>query len=252
MSRPPLRIGVSIYMFKPGTGGLQSHAEQLCRHLAGRGHKVVLITRAFSRVPHFRDYLFFNEAEGESQVNDVCVRPLRFSRVCRSNGSYPNAFIVRRLRSLGVKLYEIQGRAGTLQAFDGFDVIHHVGQATALIGFAASIAVEQHIPFVAQPTCHPRHVGDSAAHLQLYARADRLLVHTKYEGEYLRQAGIRCPIDVVGNGIEDRSNGREERFRKKFRISGPFVLYIGRKMRTKGIQLDSRTPSRRCGFGGPT
>ena len=142
------------------------------------------------------------------------------------------------LRSLGVKLYEIQGRAGTLQAFDGFDVIHHVGQATALIGFAASIAArEQHIPFVAQPTCHPRHVGDSALDLQLYARADRLLVHTKYEGEYLRQAGIRCPIDVVGNGIEDRSNGREERFRKKFRISGPIVLYIGRKDADKGYPL---------------
>jgi glycosyltransferase involved in cell wall biosynthesis len=234
-----LRIGLSIYMFKPGTGGLQSHAEQLCRHLQARGHEVTVVTRAVARVPEFMDYLYFNEPGELPPVNGVRVRPLRFSRAWRPVQWFLSKCVHRPvLQSLGIRLYEMQGRTAALQAFDGFDIIHHVGQATALIGFAASIAAKNyHIPFVVQPTCHPHHVGDSPLDLRLYAKADRLLVHTQYEGEHLRRAGIEVPYTVVGNGIEDRADGQGERFRSRFGISGPIVLYIGRKDADKGYPL---------------
>ena len=38
-----LKIGLSIWMFKPGTGGLQSHAEHLARYLIARGHDVTAL-----------------------------------------------------------------------------------------------------------------------------------------------------------------------------------------------------------------
>jgi glycosyltransferase involved in cell wall biosynthesis len=124
------------------------------------------------------------------------------------------------------------------EAFMGFDVIHHVGEAAPLNGFAAAKAAEHwRIPFVVQPTCHPYHVGDSPLDLRLLSKAGRLLAHTKYEAEYLRQKGFLCPIDVVGNGIEDRADGIPSRFRDRFGIAGPFILYIGRKDQQKGYFL---------------
>lgn len=192
-----------------------------------------------SREPAFRDYLFFNEPPTLPLVNGVRVRPLRLSPAWRPVQWFLSKCIHRpALRGLGIRLYEIQGKRAFRQAFDGFDIIHHVGRASALIGFAANFAARrQRIPFVVQPTCHPHHVGDSPLDLMLYARADRLLVHTRYEGEYLESLGLRAPYDVVGNGIEDRSDGNAERFRSRFGISGPIVLFIGRKDSDKGCPI---------------
>jgi glycosyltransferase involved in cell wall biosynthesis len=226
-------------MFKPGTGGLQAHAEHLCRHLQHRGHEVVLVTRAYTRVPHFRDYLFFNEPACDTAVNGVCVRPLRFSTAWRPAQWFLSKCVPRPpLQPLGVWIYRLQARRQARAAFAGFDLIHHVGQATALIGFAAADAARYHrIPFLVQPTCHPHQIGDSPLDLRLYAQADRLLVHTRYEGDYLRRNGLTMPIDVVGNGIEDRSDGQSERFRAQFGVKGPIILYIGRKDPDKGYPL---------------
>jgi glycogen synthase len=125
-----------------------------------------------------------------------------------------------------------------LKAFAGVDIVHHVGQATALIGFAAADAAKRlGVPFVVQPTCHPMQLGDTALDLRLYRLADELLTHTKFEANYFNELGIRCPIHVVGNGIEDRNDGNPERFRNQFGIHGEVVLYIGRKDHDKGFPL---------------
>jgi glycosyltransferase involved in cell wall biosynthesis len=137
-----------------------------------------------------------------------------------------------------VKLYQLVSRKSARRAFAGMDLIHHVGEASPLNGFAAAAAAKYwQIPFVVQPTCHPHHVGDSPLNLRLLAKADRILAHTEYEANYLRQKSFRCPIDVVGNGIEDRVDGNAERFRTRFGVAGPFILFIGRKDRQKGYLL---------------
>ena len=234
-----LRIGVSLWSFTPGTGGLQAHAEQLCRQLSHRGHDVVIITRAFSRVLTFRDYLFFNESESEQIVNDVRVRALRFSAAW-----WPVLWFISKcaarpaLAPLGAWLYGFQASLPARRVFAGLDIIHHVGHAKELIGFAAARAARHWgVPFVVQPTCHPHVCGDSPLDLRLCSGADRLMVHTRYEAEHLRSKVMRCPIDVVGNGVEDRADGRAERFSKKHNIHGQMILYIGRKDAQKGYPL---------------
>jgi glycosyltransferase involved in cell wall biosynthesis len=139
---------------------------------------------------------------------------------------------------LAVRLYQFASKGSARRAFAGMDVIHYIGEASPLIGFAAASAAKYwKIPFVVQPTCHPHHVGDSPLDLRLFAKADRLLAHTEYEANYLRQKSFCCPIDVVGNGIEDRADGNAERFRSRFGVTGPLVLFIGRKDRQKGYFL---------------
>ena len=239
MISKPLKIGLSIYMFKCGTGGLQAHAEHLCRHLENRGHEVVIITRTVSRVPVYMDFLFFSEPYVERLVNGIKIRPLRFTSNWRPVQWLLSKCIHRpALQNLGIKLYEIQGRQAAFQTFEGFDIIHHVGQASALIGFAGKLAAQkQHIPFLVQPTCHPYQAGDSPLDFKLFTKADSLLVHTQYEKDYFRQQGLMMPTYVVGNGIEDRSDGNAARFRTQFGISGQIVLFVGRKDKDKGYHL---------------
>jgi glycosyltransferase involved in cell wall biosynthesis len=226
-------------MFKPGTGGLQSHAEQLSRALVQRGHRVTVVTRAYSFVPEFRDYLFANEAAGDVSLDGVRVRPLRLRKEWRPVQWLLSKCVARqRLAPLGVRLYELQAMHSAREAYQDADIIHHVGQATALIGFAAERAARfQCIPFLVQPTCHPFQAGDDPLDHRLFRRADRLLVHSQFEAHHFRSLAYRVPIDVVGNGIEDRADGNAERFRQQTGISGQMILYIGRKDPDKGHPL---------------
>jgi len=239
MSGRKLKIALSIWMFKPGTGGLQAHAESLCRELQKLGHEVVVVTRAYSRVPEFLDYLYVNEEQGDILINGVTVRPLRFSRAWRPVQWLLSKFVHRRgLAGVGLWLYRMQARRSAINAFSGFDLIHHIGQSNALLGFAASDAARLlGMPFFVQPTCHPYQAGDSPLDHRLFRLADCLLVHTEYERDYFKSKQYKMPISVVGNGILDRADGDGGRFRRNYGVKGPFILYIGRKSKDKGFPL---------------
>ena len=238
-AKRPLRIAISIWMFKPGSGGLQAHAEQLSRALAQRGHKVTVVTRAYSFVPQFRDYLFANEAVGDVSLDGIRVRSLQLGSKWRPVQWLLSKCVARqRLTALGVRLYEMQAMHSARKAYHDADIVHHIGQATALVGFAAEKAARfERIPFLVQPTCHPFQAGDDFLDHRLFRRADRLLVYTQFEANYFRSLDYQVPIDVVGSGIEDRADGNAARFRQQMGISGKIILYVGRKEPDKGYPL---------------
>jgi glycosyltransferase involved in cell wall biosynthesis len=223
-------------MFKPGTGGLQSHAEHLARHLIARGHEVTVLTKAFTKVPERLEFLYFAENPDSGEVGGVPVRAVNYSPRLRPL----HWFIAKAkdkvgLKNLALSLFRWQAKIGNENLYRGFDIIHHVGQATALLGFvAADGARKWRTPFVVQPTCHPYQIGDSPLDLKLYRLADRALVHTNYEAAHLRPLLGSMPIDVVGNGIENRTDGVGKRFRGRHAILGPMILYIGRRDADKG------------------
>ncbi|HEY1662545.1 MAG TPA: glycosyltransferase family 4 protein [Verrucomicrobiae bacterium] len=234
-----LKIGISIWSFTPGTGGLQAHAEALCHHLQERGHEVTVITRSATRVPRGGDYLFFNESPTPISVAGIPVSPLRVDEkwnpllwvVLKSAAHKP-------VMPLAARLFETAFAEPAGKVFAGFDIIHHVGHATALMGLATARAARRNgTPFLVQPTAHPFHFGDSGLDFRLYRQADRLLVHTGYEQSFFQSSGINCPIDVVYNGIEDRTDGQGGRFLARYEIEGPMILYIGRKAVDKGYPL---------------
>lgn len=234
-----LKIGISVWSFAPNTGGLQAHAQLLCQYLQKNGHDVTVITRSASRVPKGGDYLFFNEPSTPIEVAGIPVSPLRISNKWKPVLWLILKFAARKqTASLAAWLYETIFTQPARNVFAGYDLIHHIGHATGLMGLASARAAKANgIPFLVQPTAHPFNFGDSDLDFRLYRQADRLLVHTRYEQAFFQAKGIDCPIDVVGNGIEDRSDGQGERFRIKHNIKGPMILYLGRRAVDKGYPL---------------
>jgi glycosyltransferase involved in cell wall biosynthesis len=144
----------------------------------------------------------------------------------------------KRLRKQAVFFYRLIYGSQCVRAFGGVDLIHHIGQGSEMIGFAALQAARcLGVPFLVQPTIHPGQWGDSEIDFSLYRAANHLLVHTEYEQDYFKNHGIAHGVTVVGNGIEDRSDGDGNRFRERFGIRGPMILFVGRKSADKGYPL---------------
>jgi glycosyltransferase involved in cell wall biosynthesis len=234
-----MKIAISIWTFTPQTGGLQAHAENLCKYLQSNGHQIEVITRSCTKKPIGSDYLFFNEEHENYFIDGVLVHAIRFKKYWK-----PLLWMILKLNArpsftgIAAWIYCLVSKTPNETAFRGFDIIHHVGHATALVGIsAARVSKKLNIPFVVQPTAHPCHFGDGPLDLKLYSMADRLLVNSIYEREYFSAKDIMCPIDVVYNGIDDRCDGSNERFRRKHSIQGEIILFLGRKSKDKGYPL---------------
>lgn len=234
-----MRIGLTIRTFYPHSGGMQAHAERLVHELQKRGHQVAIATRSVSHSPSFQDYFFFSESISLASINGLDVFVLRHSQALNWLMWIISKCIGRKIaQQLGIKLFQLLFTQQLIKVFRGVDVIHHVGQAHELIGFAAEAAARAlGVPFLIQPTLHPGQWGDSPFDLCLYRCADILLVHTEYERDELRKLGLTVPSEVVGNGIEDRQDGSAERFRHSYDVNGPIVLFLGRKTSDKGYPL---------------
>ena len=140
----PLKIAVSIWSFCPNTGGLQSHTESLCKYLRNRGHDVRVITRSATQIPQGGDYLFRNEPSDHMVINGISVRALRFSKLW-----WPLLWVILKaharswLCGVAARLYSVVAATSARTAFAGFDVIHHVGHSTALMGLASADAARR-------------------------------------------------------------------------------------------------------------
>lgn len=239
-----MRIGLTIRTFYPQSGGMQSHAESLIRKLEKAGHEVVIATRSVSHTPSFQDFFFFSESVSQEKINGLLVNVLRHSSSLNWLMWLVSKCIGRpATRQIGVKIVQMIFTPQLLDIFDRdmrhpVDIIHHVGQAHELIGFAAAAAARRlNIPFVIQPTAHPGQWGDSSFDVSLYQQADRLLVHTEYEGNALKALGLNGCYDTVGNGIEDCVEGDAQKFKDRYDLSDRIVLFLGRKTKDKGYDI---------------
>ncbi len=230
-----LKIGLSIRLFTPNTGGLQLHAQRLVEGLHDFGNQVRVLTKTITTVPS-NSFWFCDPTSIKYPANVELLQ--------RRKGVLPMLWLAHKFcgreatRLLGVELYCAAYMPSIWAFLKNSHLVHHVGQGSEMIGFVAEkVARRAGVPFLVQPTIHPGHWGDSPIDFLLYRRADRLLAHTEYEKEYFLDKGLRMPIDVVGNGIDDRQDGDAQRFRQKHRVEGPMILFLGRKDTDKGYQV---------------
>lgn len=235
----PLSVALSIWLFKPGTGGMQAHALQLAKALKRRGHQVSVHTRFYTQVPGGVEYLQLNESRTSDSIEGIPVVPLHTRLFGLLVQKALATSVERRITArAAIAYYCRRAVAQTPNPFLKADLVHHIGQSHALFGFLAErLAKASGKPFVIQPTCHPQQYGDNFRDHMLFGKAKRMLVHTAFEQRYLAQLFPHIPSTIVGNGIEDRRDGQAERFYAKTGIKGPFILFLGRKDPDKGYNL---------------
>ena len=89
------------------------------------------------------------------------------------------------------------------------------------------------------PCLHNESYSYMTIYRELFDRADGLIFHTPSEQRLaIRLFGLNSSRGyIMGEGIDDNVSFDVERFRKKYGIIDPFVLYVGRKDMTKNTPL---------------
>ncbi len=205
------------------------------------GHNVTVVVRfASQRPPDSRaQFVSFEEARvvEENGIRIVIVAAPKWSRPI-----LPLLYKMRfhRIGSRMARFICERTYHATLRSsLAGCDIIHYSGTAQEPLGLAAAIvAKEMAVPFVVTPHTHAGVWGDGADDFEFYKRADRMIALTRNEQDRLVDGGLEAKaISVVMHGADRSSRASRERFRSRYAIDGPTVLFVGRKTREKGYQL---------------
>jgi glycosyltransferase involved in cell wall biosynthesis len=116
-------------------------------------------------------------------------------------------------------------------------VIHHVGSAWELLGFALlRVARRRRIGFTMCPAIHPGQWGDGPLDARLLAAADLVFALSAHEMSTLERLGVapdRVRLSPLGPATV--ANGNSDRFRTAHGLgTSPIVLFVGRKQIYKG------------------
>jgi glycosyltransferase involved in cell wall biosynthesis len=73
---------------------------------------------------------------------------------------------------------------------------------------------------------------------RIFSLPQRLIFNTSDERDFLRSRfpDVQLEAPVVGVGIEPPANADAERFRAKYKLRAPFLLYVGRIDESKGCR----------------
>lgn len=137
------------------------------------------------------------------------------------------------MRSAGVSIQPLPAtpdetdRADVVHAFDAF----HPQDIEAGLNLARAWEV----PFAVTPASAPDVWPDRETVLDGCRRADAVFALSAAERDMLRDAGVpESRLHVIGQGPHLPGTPDPDRFRRDHDIKGPVVLFLGRKMRSKG------------------
>jgi glycosyltransferase involved in cell wall biosynthesis len=237
MSRPKTYVVVQRYG-EGVAGGAEAHARELTKRLAPHLDIEVLTTAA-------QDYRTWENTftAGIDWVDDVRVR----------------RFPVLKQRAFDFKLYERRafGEEHTLEDERTFvdaqgpyvpDLLEHLwrnGRDADHVLFFTYIyyPTVRGLPLVPEravlvPTAH----DEPAIRLAIYepvfhapraiafnTEEERAMVHARFRNR-------RVPNEILGVGVSVPADRSADRFRQRFGIEGPFVLYVGRIVESKGCK----------------
>ncbi|MFF5176170.1 glycosyltransferase family 4 protein [Micromonospora sp. NPDC000089] len=131
----------------------------------------------------------------------------------------------------------VQRLPSLTRAADRPDIVHAIDAVWPDYPRAAlRLARDWGVPFVFTPASAPEVWQDPATIWDVCRQADAVLVLTSAERQMMRSEGVRGEaLHIIGQAafLPDREV-RPQRFRDTHGITGPMVLYVGRKMRSKG------------------
>src|SRR5690606_4729240 len=238
--KPSQRRHVAIVVQRHGEvgGGAELHADQVARRLHERHDVTVLTTCA-------RDHLSWDnvEAPGPTQLAPGLRRlrfPVRTTRWMRGFNALSRLRFGKRCSRLEEEHWLHQ------QGPDVPSLLSHLGEPgngyDAFIFFTALYApTALGLPLVAErsilvPTVHDEPPLAFGVYDDAFERASSILANTPEELELIaRRFPKHAPGRVVGVGVTSPA-GIPERFRERHGVQGPFLLYVGRLERGKGVE----------------
>lgn len=215
-----LRIVHVVHSYWPAAGGIENVVKALAEGMASRGHEVHVVTGAYGGRPR------------EEVVNEVHVHRVRSIRLGFPDLTYPLYVPRELLRSADIVHGHSQNSLFTVKILEE---AKGLGAKTALHFMAVDSLRDHPNPLV-------RLIGP------LYGRrnvkvalkaSDLRLVKSHRDAEVLRaRYGVETVYvpDGVDEGLLTMPN-MAEKFRERFGVHGPFVVYVGRLHRLKGVDV---------------
>ena len=223
----------------PAIGGAELQTHALAEHLARR-HEVKVVT-LFSDGT-VTDPLLSEQAETESLLQGgVRVTPVAIPLAWRRRLRPFRRLLNRGTRGANVAHYALLrallGRR-LCAALRGADVGHLV-----LIGprpwsrLASDALVREGIPYVLTPYMHPSSDYSGRLLRPVVGRAGAAVAMTDAEKQRLEHAGLPpAKVHVIPAGPVVAEAADPGRFRRRYGIEAPFVLFLGRKVAYKGYR----------------
>jgi glycosyltransferase involved in cell wall biosynthesis len=238
---PPRKVAfVTPWYGAAATGGAETAARETAEHLAAAGLPVEALTTC---VPDFRsDWSRNSLTAGAAAENGVLVRRFPSARRDRT------AFDAANLKLMaGAAVTEADERAFLENNINSPALVDYVSAHRSEYLFIFT-------PYLYGTTYHGMRAcgGDAflipCLHDEGYARlpriqamltgARRLLMLSDPELRTLEAlTGPRAAATVVGQGVESEFSADDAAFRARSGITGPFVLYAGRKDAGKNVEL---------------
>lgn len=187
----------------------------------------------------FRDYAYSERARTIRQVSGVEIRIITPSPPWVPALHLLNRTIDRRrLDWFTLRIIEhAYGRALDRALPPTTEVVHLVGSAWELLGFAAlRVARSRGIAFTMCPAIHPGEWGDGPLDARLLAACDHVFALSAHEAGRLRELGVSWDrVATTPLGPATTADGNAARFRAEHGLGvAPIILFIGRKQRYKG------------------
>lgn len=225
--------------YPPSTGGAQFYSHMLARHMLPK-HSVDIVSFWDK---NRTDWLLGTTILAPNQPKDymleqIPVHILGFSKKQKLQmvpyvlGYYPfmqlTAYKIAKILEKKLELYA-----------ECADVIHNIRVGRAPLTYASHlVAGKKQIPFVFTPLHHPRWEGWLyRVYKNLYTLADTVIALTNAEKNTLTHLGVpNKRIIVTGMGPILAQSAFPENFRKKYKLDGEVVLFLGQHYQYKGYR----------------
>ena len=230
------RVAIIVQRYGDVHGGAETHARLIARRLAAEFDITVLTTCA-------KDHLTWANAfkPGRTRVDGVSVMRFptertrsmtRFNQLSREVFRRSNDrlgeehWVAEQGPSAPALLEHVAEQARTYDAFIFFTYLY------STTAWGAPLVADRAIVV---PTAHDEPPLRFDLYEDLFARMRVLLCNTPEEAELVRSRFPRTArVRVVGVGV-DSTRGNPLRFRQKYGIDRPYLMYVGRMEAGKGI-----------------
>jgi len=241
-----MHILALTHLFYPARGGTELALQEWACTLAGKGHRLTVVTSNQITLEDFRNPLPNTTLSREELWKGIRIIRLSLSPGQRSILAKLGALALRSRLPGGDRIWFMNQlpylprmirTACDLKP----DLIYAVPFPTATIYYASVAARKLGCPWVIQPHLHVRDINASLETILrwIFPRASAILTNTWAEKNYLAQKGIpEKIIHPLGQGIDldPLAGGEKGRFRNRYGLKdGPILLFLGRKVEHKGI-----------------